>query len=133
MEKVKEIELLQSLKGDTYFAQLFDDQQIDVMCENIKNDYPIELGLNLFESSSIAKELAELKKQLACCRGREESAAEGILLKANEHLDTSLEDLAARLVGYKECLTIKLRLALPISGEDRDTLVKLLAEQGLTI
>ena len=40
MEKVKEIELLQSLKGDTYFAQLFGDQQIDAMCENIKNDYP---------------------------------------------------------------------------------------------
>lgn len=54
MEKVKEIELLQSLKGDTYFAQLFGDEQIDAMCENIRNDFPIEHGLNLFEGSLVA-------------------------------------------------------------------------------
>lgn len=128
MEKVKEIELLQSLKGDTYFAQLFGDQQIDAMCENIKNDHPIELGLNLFEGSSVAKENTELKKQLACCAKREEFAARGILLKANEHLDSILEDLAIHLIGHKKCLVIKLQSALPLSEEDLDTLVKLLAE-----
>ena len=126
MEKAKEIELLQSLKGDTYFAQLFGDQQIDAMCENIKNDFPIELGLNLFEGSSVAKENAELRKQLTRHVNWEESVAEGLLLKANEHMDYSLEDLAARLVGYEKCLAIKLHLALPLSGEDRGTLVKLL-------
>ena len=128
MEKVKEIELLQSLKGDTYFAQLFNDKQIDAMCENIKNDYPIELGLNLFESSPIAKANAELKKQLSNRAKRQESVAEGIILKANEHLDESLEDLAEQLIGYKKCLAIKLRLALSLSAEDRDTLINLLAE-----
>ena len=128
MEKVKEIELLQSLKGDTYFAQLFDDKQIDAMCENIKNDYPIELGLNLFESSPIAKENAELKKRLTRCTEKVETAAKGLLTKASEYSDESLEDLAEQLVGYKKCLTIKLRLALPLSEEDRSTLVKLLAE-----
>lgn len=128
MEKVKEIELLQSLKGDTYFAQLFGDKQIDAMCENIKNDHPIELGLNLFEGSSVAKENAELKKRLTRHAKWEESAAEGILLKANEHMDNSLEDIAEHLVGSKKCLVLKLRLALPLSGEERDTLVKLLAE-----
>ena len=128
MEKVKEIELLQSLKGDTYFAQLFGDKQIDAMCENIKNDYPIELGLNLFEGSSVAKENAELKKRLTRHAKWEESAAEGILLKANEHSDGPLIDIAERLVGSKKVLAIKLRLALPISGKDRDTLVKLLGE-----
>ena len=126
MEKAKEIELLQSLKGDTYFAQLFGDQQINAMCENIKNDYPIELGLNLFEGTSIAKENAELRKQLTRHAKWEESAAEGILLKANEHMDDSLAYIAECLVGSEKCLAIKLRLALPLSGEDRDTLVKLL-------
>ena len=128
MEKVKEIELLQSLKGDTYFAQLFDGKQIDAMCKNIKNDYPIEFGLNLFESSPIVKENTELKKKLSNRAKREESVAEGIILKANEHLDESLEDLAEQLIGYKKCLAIKLRLALSLSVEDRDTLIKLLAE-----
>ena len=128
MEKVKEIELLQSLKGDTYFAQLFGDQQIDAMCENIRNDYPIECGLNLFQCSSVAKENTELKKRLAGCWEREESVAKGILIKANDHLDDSLEDLAERLIGHKKCLVIKLHSALPLSEEDRDTLAKLLTE-----
>ena len=131
MEKVKEIELLQSLKGDTYFAQLFDNAQIDAMCENIKNDYPIEFGLNLFESSPVAYENARLKKQLASCLEREEAVAKGILIKANEHLDESLEDLAEHLIGYKKCLVIKLNSALPLSEEDRGTLIKLLAEEIL--
>lgn len=128
MEKVKEIELLQSLKGDTYFAQLFDDEQIDVMCENIRNDYPIECGLNLFQCSSVAYENERLKKQLASYLEREETVAKGILIKANEHLDDSLEDLAERLIGHKNCLIIKLHSALPLSEEDRDALAKLLME-----
>lgn len=128
MEKVKEIELLQSLKGDTYFAQLFDDQQIDVMCENIKNDHPIELGLNLFEGSLVAKENTELKKQLACSQEREKTVAEDLLIKANDQSDGSLADLAEYLVGSKKCLATKLRLALYLSAEDRSTLIDLLAE-----
>ena len=128
MEKVKEIELLQSLKGDTYFAQFFDDQQIDAMCENIRNDYPIEFGLNIFEGSSVAKENTELKKRLAGYLEREEAVAKGILIKANEHLDDSLEDLAEHLIGHKKCLVIKVHSALPLTEEDRDTLAKLLME-----
>lgn len=44
MDRKQEIEVLQSLKGDTYFAQFFGGLDIDLMCENIKNDFPIELG-----------------------------------------------------------------------------------------
>ena len=131
MEKAKEIELLQSLKGDTYFAQFFDDQQIDAMCENIKNDYPIEFGLNIFEGSSVAKENAELRKQLTRHAKLEESVAKDLLYKANDHLDSLLEDLAEQLIGHEKCLAIKLQNALPLSEEDRDTLVKLLADVTL--
>lgn len=106
MEKVKEIELLQSLKGDTYFAQLFGDQQIDAMCENIRNDYPIECGLNLFQCSPVAKENTELKRRLAACYEREETIAKGILIKANDHLDDTLEDLAERLIGHQAPLRV---------------------------
>ena len=128
MEKVKEIELLQSLKGGTYFAQLFDDRQIDAMCENIRNDHPIELGLNLFEGSLVAQENAKLKERLASCREREESIAKTLLFKANEHGDNVLEDLAECLIGYKKCLAIKLHSMLPLDEDDRDTLAKLLTE-----
>ena len=41
MDKQTEIKTLQSLKGDTYFNEQFNNHDIDQMCENIKNDFPI--------------------------------------------------------------------------------------------
>lgn len=128
MEKVKEIELLQSLKGDTYFAQLFDDLQIDAMCANIRNDHPIEFGLNLFEGSSVAQETIELKDRVAQFQKIAETVAGALLIKAGTYGDDTLEDLAESLVGYKKCLVIKLRSALTLDEDDRDTLVKLLTD-----
>lgn len=128
MEKVKEIELLQSLKGDTYFAQLFGDEQIDAMCENIRNDYPIELGLNLFQASPVAKENAKLKSQVAQLQQVNETVAKTLLYKANEHLDDVLGDLAECLIGHNKCLTMKLRLVLPLSEDDRDELIKIIEQ-----
>lgn len=46
MTKEKEIALLQELKGDTYFSQYFKND-IDTMCENIRNDYPIDFGTTI--------------------------------------------------------------------------------------
>lgn len=128
MEKVKEIELLQSLKGDTYFAQLFDDQQIDAMCTNIRNDHPIEYGLNLFEGSLVAQENIKLKDQIARFQKIAETVAKTLLVKAGEYSDDVLDNQAERLIGYKKCLAIKLHSAIPLSEEDRDTLIKLLTE-----
>lgn len=42
MTKEQEISVLQSLKGDTYFADFFGASDIDQMCENIKHDFKIE-------------------------------------------------------------------------------------------
>ncbi len=44
MTREQEIKTLQSLKGDTYFAQYFSEADIDRMCENINCDFAIELG-----------------------------------------------------------------------------------------
>ena len=41
MTKQEEIDILQSLKGDTYFAQFFGSKDIDQMCQNINNDFAI--------------------------------------------------------------------------------------------
>lgn len=128
MEKAKEIELLQSLKGDTYFAQLFGDEQIDAMCQNIRSDYPIECGLKLFQESPVAKENAKLKSRVAQLWQVDETVAKTLLLKANEHLDDVLEDLAECLIGHNKCLAMKLRLALPLSEDDRDELVKIIEQ-----
>jgi hypothetical protein len=128
MQKEKEIEILQSLKGDTYFAELFGDEQIDAMCENIRNDYPIECGLELFQGSPVAKENASLKGKLASRWAAEEAAASAILIKAGEHYDATLEDVAERLVGRKKCLMIKLRDAIPLTEDDRGELLKMIEQ-----
>lgn len=62
MTKQEEIKVLQSLKGDTYFAQKF-GSDIDQMCENIQNDVPIEMGcVFMTETEALKKTLAETKK-----------------------------------------------------------------------
>lgn len=128
MEKVKEIELLQSLKGDTYFAQLFSNGQIDAMCQNIRNDYPIECGLSLFQESPVARENMKLKSQIAQLRQVDETVAKTLLIKANEYHDDVFEDLAECLVGHNRCLIIKLQSALPLSEDDRDELIKIIKQ-----
>ena len=63
MDKKQEIEVLQSLKGDTYFAQFFGGLDIDLMCENIKNDFPIELNCAFYQKAEIFKKQVEEQKQ----------------------------------------------------------------------
>ena len=126
MKKEKEIEILQSLKGDTYFAQLFGDAEIDAMCENIRNDYPIECGIALFQESEVAKENANLKGKLAARWEAEEAAAKGILRKAGEHYDEALEEVAERLVGRKKCLRLKLSEGMDLTEDDREELMRYL-------
>lgn len=55
MTKTEEIKVLQSLKGDTYFAQVFPNKVIDQMCENIKMDFALDNGIAIFEHSSAAQ------------------------------------------------------------------------------
>lgn len=63
MTTEKEIQILQSLKGDTYFAQKF-GADIDTMCYNIENDFAIECGCTFNkEAGVLQKELNDLKKQ----------------------------------------------------------------------
>ena len=53
MTKQEEIDILQSLKGDTYFAQFFGSKDIDQMCQNINNDFAIEGGADLFRKQKL--------------------------------------------------------------------------------
>ena len=63
MTKQEEINVLQSLKGDTYFAQVFGDD-IDKMCQNISDDFAIEFGCKFFtKTEALEKALKEQKKK----------------------------------------------------------------------
>ena len=61
MTKQEEIQILESLKGDTYFAQYFTSADIDQMIQNIGNDFGIELGCNFAKKAQILQ--AQLDKQ----------------------------------------------------------------------
>lgn len=64
MDKKQEIEILQYLKGDTYFADFFGSHDIDQMCENIKNDFGIEYCCQFYEKSAIfEKQVKEAKEK----------------------------------------------------------------------
>lgn len=64
MTKQEEIDILQSLKGDTYFAQFFGSKDIDQMCQNISNDFAIEGGCGFNQKAETLERINEdLKKE----------------------------------------------------------------------
>lgn len=65
MTKQEEIDILQSLKGDTYFAQFFGSKDIDQMCQNINNDFAIEGGCRFSQKAEALERInADLKKEI---------------------------------------------------------------------
>lgn len=64
MTKQEEIDILQSLKGDTYFAQFFGSKDIDQMCQNINNDFAIEGGCGFSQKAEqLQRIIDDLKKE----------------------------------------------------------------------
>ena len=63
MDKKQEIKILQSLKGDTYFADFFGSHDIDQMCENIKNDFGLEYCCQFYQKASIFEKQVEEEKR----------------------------------------------------------------------
>lgn len=65
MTKQEEIDILQSLKGDTYFAQFFGSKDIDQMCQNINNDFAIEGGCGFNQKAEALERInTDLKKEI---------------------------------------------------------------------
>ncbi len=88
MEKKQEIEILKALKGDTYFNQFFSNEDIDQMCLNISNDFPIELDCKFMEAEE------KLKSELA----KVKSSSEDQLRKCSETAQTHLEEFARGII-----------------------------------
>ena len=126
MTRAEEIKLLQSLKGDTYFGHLFGPDQIDAMCHNIENDYPIELGVELFTGSDVAKDNVRLRDRIAGMKKTDVIAATTLLRKAVEHMDESLDLVAESLIGRKNCLRIKLNENIALTEDDREELIRII-------
>ena len=132
MTSEQEIATLQSLKGDTYFGQIFDNETIDRMCENIKNDFGIECGVELLEKSKRVDK-AESDKRLLQHENKDLQDNVDKLMYIVFHLmycnDISLDYVETYLhntIGMTDTCIYKLKYETPLSEKERDNVVEAL-------
>ena len=119
MTRQEEIKTLQSLKGDTYFAQKF-GQDIEQMCQNISNDFPIE-----FDCQFAAKENAlqeQIKAQQAAAKDRFMSFAHDIIL-AMSGCDDEIYQTVEGYIGKDEIIKFKHSQGIELNDDEIDYLV----------
>lgn len=133
MDASQEIKILQSLKGDTYFAQVFKPETIDAMCENIRRDFMIDCGIDVFENCHSAmkarSEAITNKGLLDEANGTIESLREQktemtdliiqlLYADSNPSTDQKAEEFLDTYVGRKEIIKRKIKLGLKLSDID---------------
>lgn len=118
MDKKSEIATLQTLKGDTYFGEFF-GEDIDQMCQNISNDFPLELGCTFSKKAEV------LEKKLH----EEQKAHDQDMLDFVEDLlvteaqgGNSL-NVAMKKIGMDNTIKIKRKNKIALSEEEIDYLV----------
>lgn len=118
MDKQTEIKTLKSLKCDTYFAAFF-GEDIDQMCRNISNDFPLGLGCNFSKKAEV------LEKKLH----EEQKAHDKDMLDFVEDLlvteakgGNSL-NVAMAKIGMDNTIKIKRKNKIPLSEKEIDYLV----------
>lgn len=118
MDKQTEIKTLKSLKCDIYFAAFF-GEDIDQMCQNISNDFPLGLGCNFSKKAEV------LEKKLH----EEQKAHDKDMLDFVEELlvteakgGNSL-NVAMAKIGMDNTIKIKRKNKIPLSEKEIDYLV----------
>lgn len=118
MDKQTEIKTLKSLKCDTYFAAFF-GEDIDQMCRNISNDFPLGLGCNFSKKAEV------LEKKLH----EEQKAHDKDMLDFVEELLVTEEkggnslNVAMEKIGMDNTIKIKRKNKIPLSEKEIDYLV----------
>lgn len=121
MNKFNEIEVLQSLKGDTYFAQFF-GEDIDRMCANIKSDYPIEMGCKFNEKAEALR--GEIKNREEKARVEKKVTVEKILEYGEPDEDSELYHYCESLCGRLFIIETKMRLGQEVTADEVYFLIK---------
>lgn len=119
MTRQEEIKTLQSLKGDTYFAQEF-GQDIDQMCQNISNDFPIEFGCQFNAKEESLQE--QLKAQQAAANDRFMSFAHDIIL-AMSGCDDEIYQTVKGYIGIDEIIKFKHSQGIDLNDDEITYLV----------
>lgn len=118
MDKQTEIKTLKSLKCDTYFAAFF-GEDIDQMCQNISNDFPLELGCNFSKKAEVLEKKLH-KEQKAHDQDMLDFVETLLVTEANG--GNSLR-VAREKIGMDNTIKIKRKNKIVLSEEEIDYLV----------
>lgn len=122
MDKKEEIRTLRSLKGDTYFNQYFTNEDIEQMCENISNDFAIEMGCNFhIASATLEKKLREATLQAA--EEEQDMVANFVKMSQGEFPEGFYEYCVER-VGRLFIIKCKKEYNIALTGEEIDFLIR---------
>lgn len=125
MTSEQEIKTLQSLKGDTYFAQLFSSDDIDTMCSNITNDFAIELGMKLFENSAYVNEIRHTMSLLRVQYDNLNYENDKIIRSVLENDETDrAADMLKGIIGDKAVIIRKLQLGKSLTHEEAEFIIE---------
>lgn len=128
MTREEEIKTLQSLKGNTYFGQVFDNDTIDQMCENIKNDFGIECGVELLEKSKRVEKAESNMRRLQHENNDLHDAIdkliklifEGLYANAACHYTEKQLEL---IIGKKDVIVYKLKYNVGLDDKEREFVI----------
>lgn len=131
MTREQEIRTLQSLKGNTYFAQYFGEEDIDTMCENIKNDHPIEIGVHRLEMADDAeqseKRAIEAEKEKKLVSDRLDELINDIIYKLKNIDDAEM--LLTPIIGFNEYIARKLKYGKELTECETELLIEMLTSK----
>lgn len=128
MTKQEEIKVLQSLKGDTYFAQKF-GTDIDKMCENIKNDFAIECDCVFNKEAEFLR--IEIENVKTAAKDMITNFAHKIIVSLNKGNDTDVMCYQAveEIIGKEEIIKFKYSQNIELSDSEIKYLVESLDKE----
>ena len=122
MDKKQEIEILQSLKGDTYFSDFFGSHDIDQMCENIKNDFGLEYCCKFYEKASIFEQQVQKAKEKS--KEDKKKFVIGLIEDFEGNIPMKIYDRLVDSVGQLFIINWKRAKQYPLTEAEIDWLVK---------
>lgn len=121
MTKQEEIKIIQSLKGDTYFSQYFGSVDIDTMCENIKNDFPIELNCSFNKKAEVLEK--ELVTQRESSKKKLASFANNIITAMYSNEGADIYKVVENCIGIDAIIKFKFSQKIELNYEEIEYLV----------
>lgn len=121
MTRQEEIKILQSLKGDTYFSQYFGSVDIDTMCENIKNDFPIELNCSFNKKAEVLEK--ELVTQRESSKKKLASFANNIITAMYSNEGADIYKVVENCIGKDVIIKFKFSQKIELNYEEIEYLV----------